>query len=164
MAARSFFTTVRATPGSRRSIRSDYYERMAADSGGMEQVREKSSRAYLVPGMGHCTSGATLERFDLLGAVVNWVEDGKAPEFGGRDRPGLSRPQPAALCLSATCARTRGRAIRKTPPASNANSGDHPCVTKGPRGARTSQNGDQPERPASLSDKEAVSCWRSAAA
>jgi feruloyl esterase len=82
----------------------DYYERMAADSGGMEQVREQSSRVYLVPGMGHCSSGAaTLDRFDLLSAVVNWVEDGKAPNsvvatgpaFPGRSRPLCAYPQHA---------------------------------------------------------------------
>jgi feruloyl esterase len=81
----------------------NYYERMAADSGGMEQVREQSSQLYLVPGMGHCSSGATLERFDLLSAVVNWVEDGKAPNsvvatgpaFPGRSRPLCPYPQHA---------------------------------------------------------------------
>ena len=81
----------------------NYYERMAADSGGMELVREKSSRVYLVPGMGHCSSGATLDRFDLLSAVVNWVEDGKAPDsvvatgpaFPGRSRPLCAYPQHA---------------------------------------------------------------------
>jgi len=81
----------------------NYYERMAADSGGMEQVREQSSRVFLVPGMGHCSSGATLDRFDLLSAVVNWVEDGKAPNsvvatgpgFPGRSRPLCAYPQHA---------------------------------------------------------------------
>lgn len=81
----------------------NYYERMAADSGGMEQVWAQSSRVYLVPGMGHCASGATLDRFDLLGAVVNWVEDGKAPDavvatgpaFPGRSRPLCPYPQHA---------------------------------------------------------------------
>ncbi|WP_404655642.1 tannase/feruloyl esterase family alpha/beta hydrolase [Bradyrhizobium sp. USDA 336] len=80
-----------------------YYERMAADSGGMELVREKWSRAFLVPGMGHCSSGAALDRFDLLTAVVNWVEDGKAPDavvatgpaFPGRSRPLCAYPQHA---------------------------------------------------------------------
>lgn len=81
----------------------NYYERMAAESGGMELVREKSSRVYLVPGMGHCSSGATLDRFDLLSAVVNWVEDGKAPDsvgatgpaFPDRSRPLCAYPQHA---------------------------------------------------------------------
>lgn len=81
----------------------NYYERMAADSSGMELVRAKSSRVYLVPGMGHCSSGATLDHFDLLSAVVDWVEDGKAPDsvvatgpaFPGRSRPLCAYPQHA---------------------------------------------------------------------
>jgi feruloyl esterase len=82
-----------------------YYERMAAGSGGMEQVRGNSSRAFLVPGMGHCGSGAaTLDRFDLLQAVVDWVENGKAPDaviatgpaFPGRSRPICAYPKHAA--------------------------------------------------------------------
>lgn len=79
----------------------DYYERMARDSGGITKVRANSSRFYVVPGMGHCTSGATLDRFDLLGAVVDWVERGKAPDsviatgpaFPGRSRPLCAYPQ-----------------------------------------------------------------------
>ncbi len=83
----------------------DYYERMAKSSGGLEQVRANSSRAYLVPGMGHCTTGAaTLDRFDLLQAIVDWVEHGKAPDaviatgpaFPGRSRPLCAYPQHAA--------------------------------------------------------------------
>jgi feruloyl esterase len=81
----------------------DYYERMARDSGGMDRVREKSSRLFAVPGMGHCGSGAALDRFDMLGAVVDWVEQGKAPEsvvasgpaFPGRSRPLCAYPRHA---------------------------------------------------------------------
>ncbi len=82
----------------------EYYERMAQSSGGMQQVRANASRAFLVPGMGHCTSGAaTLDQFDLLQAVVEWVEDGKAPDrvtatgpaFPGRSRPLCAWPQHA---------------------------------------------------------------------
>jgi feruloyl esterase len=83
----------------------DYYERMAMRSGGLDQVRANSSRAYLVPGMGHCGSGsATLDRFDFLQAVVDWVEHGKAPDavvatgraFPGRSRPLCAYPQHSA--------------------------------------------------------------------
>lgn len=82
----------------------DYYERMAKNSGGLDQVREQSSRLFAVPGMGHCSSGAaTLDHFDLLGAVVDWVEQGKAPDsviatgpaFPGRSRPLCAYPQHA---------------------------------------------------------------------
>jgi feruloyl esterase len=82
----------------------DYYVRMAANSGGLDQVRANSSRAYLVPGMGHCASGAaTLDRFDLLQAVVDWVEYSKEPDavvatglaFPNRSRPLCAYPQHA---------------------------------------------------------------------
>jgi feruloyl esterase len=34
----------------------------------------------MVPGMGHCGGGNAFDTFDLLGAVVDWVEKGNAPE------------------------------------------------------------------------------------
>jgi hypothetical protein len=79
----------------------DYYERMAQASGGMERVRAQSSRYFPVPGMGHCSSGKTLDSFDFLGALVDWVEAGKAPDavtatgpaFPGRSRPLCAWPQ-----------------------------------------------------------------------
>lgn len=87
----------------------DYYQRMAQSSGGMEKVRAQSSRAFLVPGMGHCSSGAaTLDQFDLLQAVVDWVENGKAPEkviAGGSAFPGRTRP----LCAYPQYAHYKGQ-------------------------------------------------------
>jgi feruloyl esterase len=50
-----------------------YYERLWEVS--------QWSRLFLVPGMGHCQGGsATLDRFDALTAVVDWVEKGIAPD------------------------------------------------------------------------------------
>jgi hypothetical protein len=73
----------------------EYYQKMAAANGGAEKVAEWS-RLYLVPGMGHCSGGeATLDRFDMLTAVVDWVEKGVAPDSvpaTGRAFPGRSRP------------------------------------------------------------------------
>lgn len=52
--------------------------------------------ALLVPGMGHCTGGAaTLDSFDVLTAMVDWVEKGRGPDAiraTGRSFPGRSRP------------------------------------------------------------------------
>jgi pimeloyl-ACP methyl ester carboxylesterase len=54
------------------------------------------SRLFLVPGMGHCAGGArTLDQFDMLSAVVEWVEAGHAPErviATGKSASGESRP------------------------------------------------------------------------
>ncbi len=73
----------------------DYYERMTKANGGPEKVRNWS-RLFLVPGMGHCGGGPeTLDSFDALSAIVNWVEQGVAPESltaTGRAFPGRSRP------------------------------------------------------------------------
>jgi hypothetical protein len=72
-----------------------YYERMAGDNGGVEKV-SSSSRIFMVPGMGHCNGGAaTLDQFDMLTAITDWVEKGTAPESvvaTGRSFPGRSRP------------------------------------------------------------------------
>ena len=73
----------------------EYYQRMAKDSGGLDKVRAQSSRIYFVPGMNHCGGGPALDNFDLLTAVVDWVEQGKAPDYviaTGHDFPGRSRP------------------------------------------------------------------------
>jgi hypothetical protein len=72
----------------------DYYERMTKANGGPEQVRNWS-RLYLSPGMGHCGGGPSLDSFDALTTIVQWVEKGVAPESltaTGRAFPGRSRP------------------------------------------------------------------------
>jgi hypothetical protein len=71
-----------------------YYEKMAKDTGNGDVT--SWSRIYFVPGMGHCQGGsATLDRFDMLSAVVDWVEKGVSPDrvvATGRAFPGRSRP------------------------------------------------------------------------
>jgi feruloyl esterase len=73
----------------------DYYERMTRANGGASVVIGWS-RLFLVPGMGHCGGGpATLDRFDMLGAAVDWVENQQPPQAvraAGRTWPGRSRP------------------------------------------------------------------------
>jgi len=71
-----------------------YYKSLAADNGGAEKVAEWS-RIFLVPGMAHCGGGPSLDHFDMLTAVVNWVEKGTAPDAitaTGQAFPGRSRP------------------------------------------------------------------------
>jgi len=72
-----------------------YFEQLPADNGGPAEVA-KFSRFYLVPGMGHCGGGeATLDRFDLLEPLVDWVEKGTPPASvtaTGRAFPKRSRP------------------------------------------------------------------------
>jgi hypothetical protein len=84
----------------------DYYEKLGADNGGMDKVAGWS-RLFLVPGMGHCSGGQATDTFDLLSAMVNWVEKGTAPDSviaTGRAFPGRSRP----LCAYPNYARYLG--------------------------------------------------------
>jgi hypothetical protein len=71
-----------------------YYERLGRDNA--DTALAQWSRLFLVPGMGHCGGGArTLDRFDLLDAIVGWVEQGRAPErvvATSAATPGESRP------------------------------------------------------------------------
>lgn len=73
----------------------EYYQNMAAANGGLQTV-DKWSRVFLVPGMGHCQGGQqTLDSFDMLDPLVNWVENGVAPDevvASGASMPGVSRP------------------------------------------------------------------------
>ena len=38
------------------------------------------ARFYRVPGMNHCAGGPTTDQFDMLTALVNWVEKGEQPD------------------------------------------------------------------------------------
>ncbi|HWJ70720.1 MAG TPA: DUF6351 family protein [Sphingobium sp.] len=55
----------------------DYYERATQVNG---KAFTDASRLYMVPGMLHCGGGNSFEQFDLLSKIVDWVEQGKAPE------------------------------------------------------------------------------------
>jgi Tannase and feruloyl esterase len=71
-----------------------YYKDMVAANGGLDEV-SKWSQFYFVPGMSHCGGGPGLDQFDLLGAMVSWVEKGTAPmsvTATGKAFPGRSRP------------------------------------------------------------------------
>jgi feruloyl esterase len=71
-----------------------YYKSLADTNGGADKV-EKWSRIFLVPGMAHCGGGPSLDHFDMLSAVVDWVEKGTAPDAvvaTGKAFPGRSRP------------------------------------------------------------------------
>ncbi|MDE2111820.1 MAG: tannase/feruloyl esterase family alpha/beta hydrolase [Alphaproteobacteria bacterium] len=58
---------------------------------------DQSVRLFMVPGVQHCGGGAGLTQFDPLKAMVNWVENDKAPARimatqVKDDKPILSRP------------------------------------------------------------------------
>jgi feruloyl esterase len=73
----------------------DYYNRLAGAKGGADAVR-RWSRLFLVPGMGHCGGGSlATSSFDMLTALVNWVERDIPPDAvvaSTVGQPRLSRP------------------------------------------------------------------------
>lgn len=82
----------------------DYWLRASEANG---DAWDEASRFYMVPGMAHCAGGNAFDQFDMLGAVVEWVEDGNVPEAieaSRRDRPGVTR----SLCPFPSYARFNG--------------------------------------------------------
>lgn len=71
----------------------DYYARLARANGGIDRL-DDSVRMFLVPGMYHCGRGPGADQFgasgqagsandpdrDILWALIDWVEKGRAPE------------------------------------------------------------------------------------
>lgn len=55
----------------------DYYEKALAANG---PETRSFFRLFMVPGMFHCRGGVGPDRFDALTALVNWVENGAAPD------------------------------------------------------------------------------------
>jgi hypothetical protein len=84
-----------------------YFETMGKANASVRPVTDYG-RLYLVPGMAHCSGGEqTVDRFDLLTPLVEWVEDGVAPSSvaaTGASMPGQSRP----LCPYPTYAHYEG--------------------------------------------------------
>lgn len=72
-----------------------YFESMGEANSEVMAI-EDYGRLYLVPGMGHCSGGEqSLDRFDLLTPLVDWVEGGSAPgpvTATGASMPDDSRP------------------------------------------------------------------------
>lgn len=54
-----------------------WYDGVARQMGGSAQ---DFARMFVVPGMNHCRGGPATDSFDMLPQLVQWVEEGKAPE------------------------------------------------------------------------------------
>ncbi len=54
-----------------------WYDGLRAANGGNAA---NFARFYRVPGMGHCSGGPSTDQFDMLSALVAWVEQGTAPD------------------------------------------------------------------------------------
>jgi hypothetical protein len=64
----------------------DYYQRVIAEQRGLERTKS-FFRFFIAPGVAHCGGGAGAAPADPLGALVDWVENGRAP----RSLPGVRR-------------------------------------------------------------------------
>jgi feruloyl esterase len=57
----------------------DYYKSVLSAMGGASRVAD-SYRLFMVPGMAHCGGGEGPNAFDMVTALEQWVEKGKAPD------------------------------------------------------------------------------------
>jgi feruloyl esterase len=60
----------------------DYYQEMVKTTfkGNMSAAHE-DARLFMAPGMGHCGGGPGPNEWDKLPPLVDWVENGKAPDY-----------------------------------------------------------------------------------
>jgi feruloyl esterase len=56
----------------------EYYKNVLAKTN-VKNARD-AVRLFMVPGMGHCGGGDGTSSFDMLAALDQWVEKGKAPD------------------------------------------------------------------------------------
>jgi feruloyl esterase len=71
----------------------DYMQNVTATIGAAKA--SAAARLFLVPGMTHCGGGPATDRFDSLTPLIDWVENGNAPQrlvatgasLAGRTRP-----------------------------------------------------------------------------
>jgi feruloyl esterase len=57
----------------------NYFNSVVSKLGGLQKT-ESSVRLFMAPGMGHCAGGEGPNTFDMVAALEQWVEQGKAPE------------------------------------------------------------------------------------
>lgn len=86
-----------------------WYRRLVERNDGLERT-QRFARLFIVPGMNHCGGGPSTSQFDAFASLVDWVENGKAPDSilatapAGTPWPGRTRP----LCPYPDIARYRG--------------------------------------------------------
>jgi feruloyl esterase len=70
----------------------NYYDAVIA----RDLESDQSLRLFMVPGMSHCSNGPGATHFDALGAMVDWVERGAAPDkiMASKLPPGESTGKP----------------------------------------------------------------------
>ena len=104
-----------------------YYERLIASQmrEGRHDERERKealrrtqefARLFLPPGVGHCGGGAGPDTVDLIGPLMQWVEQGIAPDqiIASKVMNGVTDLFAPALPLPGTAAVQRGRRSDKS--------------------------------------------------
>ncbi|NVM78208.1 feruloyl esterase [Duganella sp. SG902] len=82
-----------------------WYNALRTNNGG---DASNFARFFAVPGMNHCAGGPTADQFDMLTPLVNWVEQGKAPDSvqasvrGVGNAGGVNTDLPASWSASRT--------------------------------------------------------------
>lgn len=56
-----------------------YFEQVSTLLGGREAIHD-SFRLFMAPGMAHCGGGTGPDSFDMVSALEEWVENGRAPD------------------------------------------------------------------------------------
>jgi hypothetical protein len=57
-----------------------YFENVKKRHGGGMAGAAEFMKLYLVPNMGHCSGNMATDQFDMLTPMVNWIENGVAPQ------------------------------------------------------------------------------------
>jgi feruloyl esterase len=81
----------------------NYYKRVVDTLGGERQTAD-SIRLFMAPGMAHCGGGEGPHTFDMMSAITDWRENGRAPERIIASRTGRTRP----LCAYPQVAKYKG--------------------------------------------------------
>ena len=85
-----------------------WYDGLRAANGG---DASSFARFYRVPGMGHCSGGPATDQFDMLSALVAWVEQGTAPDKVTASARGAGNAGGANAELPADWAPNRSRPL-----------------------------------------------------
>ena len=88
-----------------------WYEGLRAANGG---DASSFARFFRVPGMAHCGGGPSTDQFDMLTALVAWVEHGEAPDRVVASRPRRRERSSASIrtCRPAGLPIAVGRCVR----------------------------------------------------
>jgi feruloyl esterase len=76
----------------------DYQRRLDAASPPGAEGAGDFARTFVVPGMNHCAGGPSLDRFDALAALVDWVEQERPPRRIEARGSAVLRDETRPLC------------------------------------------------------------------